>query len=197
MTHEQCEIVSAWATLATAIITFLTVVVAVLAMWGSSKDAKKARDEQSRQAKHDREQQKKIFQANVMSACMQEFFAIRKDASQAWRDKNATSEDKSMAAEHYSERSYGLHFEQYHLFRQQAIPCHVYAIWIKALLDEIKDSLKHSPGANQLYPPVNITKYLEKNSDADFRAFFDDLQAHPPEQIGALVKKEWDRGGLD
>src|SRR5579872_4266208 len=118
MTHEQCEIVSAWATLAAAIIAFLTVVVAVVAMWGSGKDAKKARDEQSKQAKDDREQQKTIFQANVMSACMQEYFAIRKDASREWCDKNATPQDKNMAAEQYSERSYGLHFEQYHLFRQ-------------------------------------------------------------------------------
>lgn len=196
MTHEQCEIVSAWATLATAIITFATVVVAVLAIWGSSKDAKKARDEQSKQAKDDREQQKTIFQANVMSACMQEFFAIRQDAAQEWRDKNATPADKNMAAEHYSERSYGLHFEQYHLFRQQAIPCHVYVIWIKALVDEIKDSLKRSPGENQLYPPLNITKYLEKYPDGHFRAFLEDVQAHP-EQLEDLVKKEWDKGGLD
>ena len=143
---------------------------------------------------------KALGQGTAMSACMQEYFAIRNDAAKEWRElpEGATDQNKDVVADHYAERMYGLHFEEYHLFRQDAIPCHVYAIWLKALLDEIKDSLKRSADQHQPYPPLDISEYLAKFPGEDFHLFFDAVQkAQSDEQIEDLVKQEKEKGGYD
>lgn len=136
---------------------------------------------------------KSQVQVTTMSACTQEYFSIRSDAAKDLRElpAGATRQDKDVIVKRYSERVYGLHFEQYHLFRKEAIPCHVYAIWIKSFLDEIKSSGKRSPDDNELYPRLDLDEYWKKYSDKDFCDFFNAVKAaETPEEIEALVREE-------
>ncbi|HLX71772.1 MAG TPA: hypothetical protein VKV04_19330 [Verrucomicrobiae bacterium] len=191
------EAISAVATIVTVVIAIITIKQASSDAAEARLDAKASRDRQSadaeatrRDAQAARDQQSTMFQGSVMSACMQEFFGIRNAAAKEWRalPSSAADSDKQTVADHYSERTYGLHFEQYHLFRQGAIPRHVYAIWLTGLQSETQ---KPRPD----YPPLDIMKYIRRHPEEAFHAFIEKvLAAKSFDEIEALVTEEAKKG---
>jgi hypothetical protein len=132
-------------------------------------------------AKKTRLQEKARFQSTVMSECMKEYFEIRRDARNNWNPQNP----EKKVIELYSERVYGLHFEQYHLFQQMAIPQHVYTVWIKSLKDEIKNYEKSS----KYYPPLVFDPYTGRNPKEDFNVFIlNIINSKSNEEINLLIK---------
>ena len=151
----------------TALATFFTAVIALWTIKSANKDSEATR-----------EQQKIRFQSTVMSACMQEYFKIRRDASDDLVSRPTEAQDR------YSERVYGLHFEQYHLFRQKAIPQHVYSIWIKSLKKEVGNPQKH-------YPALRIDEYVKRDNEEDFNVFVSKVLAAATDQdVENLVNTE-------
>lgn len=184
--HKLWSFISTHADLTTALATLATAVIALLAILFAGNDAREGRKQQSR-----------IFQGTVMSACMQEYFSIRNEAAKDLRglSAHASQADKEAVYKRYSERVYGLHFEQYHLFRQGAIPCHVYAIWLKGLFDELKNPAKRP---HSQYPPVDISEYTAQDPEEDFHRFFDKVQkAGSRKEVEDLVEREKCKGGYD
>ncbi len=131
-----------------------------------------------------RVQQITRFQGLVMSDCMQEYFEIRRETANDWRSASTSSDEKQAVQDLYSERMYGLYFEEYHLFRQDAIPTHVYTIWITGLKHRIEHPEEH-------YPRLKIDKYIAQDTNEDFNIFINKaLNCKTDDEIEALVKKE-------
>lgn len=181
------QIVESASTLVAAVASGLSVLFAWLTIREANSDA---RQTELHQKQAERNQQNR-FQSSVMSACMQEYFMIRRDAAKGW--KSTIDAVKEEARDVYGERMYGLHFEQYHLFRQEAIPHHVYVIWLKSLRDEITP-----PGgrSDPHYPPLSIAKYVGLDPKEDFNIFIKVIldASTPADKIEALVRQEAAKG---
>jgi hypothetical protein len=164
-----------------AVAELLAVILTIASVYFAWQTIKEASDD----AKISRDQQSVQFQGTVMSACMQEYFAIRNETAKDWRAPAAGHDKKQEIQDLYSERMYGLHFEQYHLFRQRAIPRHIYAIWLKSLKDEIKTTKEY-------YPQLKIGKYIDEDPKEDFNIFISQILRTniSDKEIEDLVSKE-------
>ena len=129
------EVIAATAMIATVFYAYKTVTEANEDAASARQDAETNRVQQAKLSKDTETNQLTRFQGLVMSQCIQEYFGIRSEAAKNWR-QSTNSDDQQEVQELYSERMYGLHFEEYHLFRQDIIPTHVYRVWIKSFRNE-------------------------------------------------------------
>lgn len=129
-------------------------------------------------------QQRTMAQGTVMSTCMDEYFTIRRDATEHWRPEVADTADGKRAEAMYSARVYGLHFKEYHLYQRKMIPRHVYEVWLKGLKREI-DS-KHEP---RVLPKLDFTNAIDLKYDKDFNEFLGQVLSSTDAQIPEIVSK--------
>jgi hypothetical protein len=164
---EKLPIITATTTALAALFAFFTIVV----MQISAKEAET--------------QQLNITRSTVMSQCMAEYFTIRRETADKFQTNSTNS---GTVQEIYSERMYGLHFEEYHLFELNMISEHVYAIWLKNLRDD------YLPITNSRLPTINFDKYISRMSDPDFDRFIQKVLALKNTnilgQIKVLLNKE-------
>jgi hypothetical protein len=117
------EAIGSIAEMFAAIATVITVFIALYTIIQTNKEAADARKD----AEETRRQQLAIFQGTetnqttrfqgiVMSTCMQEYFTVRSETIQNLRQSTSPVEEQEVQ-DLYSERMYGLEFEEYHLFR--------------------------------------------------------------------------------
>ena len=168
-------------------------VIAALASVGSVYYAYQTVREADDDARDARKQQQAMFQGNVMSDCMQQYFAIRSDAANNWNPQSTNTVEQQKVQDLYSERMYGLHFKEYHLFRQDAIPTHVYTIWIQSFRGEVlHTSTNEVLSFGKYYPPLaNVGQYIARDTNEDFNIFFTKiLKAESNQEIVRLVSNE-------
>jgi hypothetical protein len=163
-------------------------VIAALASVGSVYYAYQTVKEANEDAEQTRLQQTTRFQGIVMSTCIQEYFQIRRETVGDLRQFTDPTE-KQKVEDLYSERMYGLHFEEYNLFRQGMIPQHIYALWLESLKSKIYQSEKY-------YPQIQKDKFIQDTqyTNDDFSFFVSEiLGATNDTQIGDIVEKEAQR----
>ncbi len=160
--------VAAVATVATVYFAYITIKAGNDAADQARQDADTNRAQQKALSDQAEANQLTRAQGLVMSDCTKEYFAIRSDTAKAWA--SIDSGKKQLIQDLYSERMYGLHFEEYHLFRQNMIPRQVYKIWIKSFVKEIQ-----KPGYQPHYPPLMIDKYIAPDAGDDFSVFLNQL----------------------
>ena len=158
----------------TAFGTLLTALIALGTVIESTSDSKASRDATATR-----------YQGVVMISCEQEYFGIRQDAANKWNPPPKDEVMRLTVKDLYSERMYGLHFEEYHLFRQNQIATHIYADWIK--------SFKHglTNNDNPHYPPLDIKKYIDKDPKEDFNIFLTKvLQSDSESNTDVIISNE-------